>query len=115
MQTANWAFRWVVCELSRAEVVAITGRSLRTVRAWDAGAKIPREMADLMLANARRRPISNHPSWEGWHTRGPHLITAAGEAYEAHEIRTAVWLMREWLRTGETPAQWWLKNRQNDR
>lgn len=93
---ANQLYRWHVCGLSRKEVMAITGRSERTVRAWDAGRAIPALVTALMAHHAGLRPPSTHPSWQGWQYRQEWIVTPAGRHYTERDLSVALWLLDQW-------------------
>lgn len=93
---ANQLYRWHVCGLSREEVMAITGRSERTVRAWDAGRAIPPLVKALMAHHAGLRPPSMHPSWSSWQFRQEWIVTPAGRHYTERDLTVAVWLLDQW-------------------
>ena len=93
---ANYIYRWHVCGLSREEVMAITGRSERTVRAWDEGRAIPVLIKALMAHHAGLRPPSLHPSWGEWRFQGQWIVTPAGRHYTERDLQVGLWLLDQW-------------------
>lgn len=93
---ANFIYRFHICGLSIEEVRAITGRSERTVRLWDAGRPIPPLIKALMAHHAGLRPPSRHPSWQGWQYRQEWIVTPAGRHYTERDLQVGLWLLDQW-------------------
>ncbi|EIV8490590.1 TPA: phage protein [Vibrio vulnificus] len=90
--TKNFVFREFECGLTVEETAKLCFKSVRQVKEWDKGRKIPSECKRLMRMS-KGRELSPCDSWEAFRMRYDRLELPTGQLVTAQEILAGVALL----------------------
>ncbi|MCE2597242.1 hypothetical protein K6Y31_20930 [Motilimonas cestriensis] len=85
-RTKNGIFMFYECGFSLEEVSKLCNRSVTTVKKWDNGKPIPRELKLLMMLASGRKMPSLSREWEGWRFRNDRLMSPYQDALTPKRI-----------------------------
>ena len=88
----NYIFREFKCKLSIEQTAELCFKSVRTVKQWDKGQKIPDECKRLMRF-ASRRPLHHSEQWEQFEMHNDKLMLPTGQLVTPQQILTGIALI----------------------
>ena len=88
----NYIFREFKCKLSIEQTAELCFKSVRSVKQWDKGQKIPDECKRLMKF-AARRPLHHTEQWEQFEMQHDKLMLPTGQLVSPQEILTGIALL----------------------
>ena len=88
----NYIFREFKCKLSIEQTAELCFKSVRTVKLWDKGQKIPDECKRLMRF-ASRRPLHHTEQWEQFEMQHDKLMLPTGQLVTPQQILTGIALL----------------------
>ncbi|MEI2565388.1 regulator [Vibrio metoecus] len=91
--TKNLVFREFECGLSIEEAAKLCFKTVRDIKRWDAGEKIPPECRRLMRWY-RRRELYHGDAWWGFKMEGGRLILPTGDRVTPQQILSAIAIMQ---------------------